>query len=394
MEEVRLSSRCALLELEKKRIVRMKNQDMRTVLMTLDFINSSSGHSPEGLAPGQDPEYRPPETVDECFMYGDRQVSRRFGKFRRAQSAPGGGRMRRLSSKSDTVSSSGRSTPSVTFTDRRSPEESLSVSRLNIGQKKTVCTARPHTSPEIKGNNKHIDDLRPHTSPSVSSSIDKPVDDVRPHTSPNTAWDRDTKNNKRTNSVVHTSRTCDHDTENITKTVRNDDDIKQDHHITSRPSSSIGHKAELETANDKTPVSKRKPAFSRIKVDSLDAPPKHKCKTNREVADDDICKPAKLKRKGSRRRKKSHVRTSVLARSVNDARAALKVNKKQTTMQPWVTPISRSSRLPGNMQTKKRIDHERQKNLNMKLELFREKHPLPRYILDDDDDSTDSEPWL
>lgn len=86
VEAVLLDSRLVTMGKEKRRAVRLNNQDVRLIKLTLDYINSSSGHSREGRPPSYVP---PPVERDTTpyFQYGDRIKSKKYGKQRRAQSA-------------------------------------------------------------------------------------------------------------------------------------------------------------------------------------------------------------------------------------------------------------------------------------------------------------------
>lgn len=86
IETTRLQGKLNLLEKEKLHAVRVTNQDIRLISLTLDYINSCSGHSPEGLAPNAEME---DEREDEgpCFMYGQRIISRKRRRIKRPQSA-------------------------------------------------------------------------------------------------------------------------------------------------------------------------------------------------------------------------------------------------------------------------------------------------------------------
>ncbi|KAK2147755.1 hypothetical protein LSH36_537g01000 [Paralvinella palmiformis] len=78
IEDGRLQQSMHLLDSERQRSVRLLRQDMRLVNLTLDYINTSSGVSIEGLPPNmtvqQEKEDMPP-----CLEYGNRIMSRRFG---------------------------------------------------------------------------------------------------------------------------------------------------------------------------------------------------------------------------------------------------------------------------------------------------------------------------
>ena len=90
VETAKLRNTLFILDKSKKREMRIANQDIRLINLTLDYINSSSGHSPEGLHPDY-VDTRKREESTPMFMYGERLVSRKFGKkFRRVQSAHGG----------------------------------------------------------------------------------------------------------------------------------------------------------------------------------------------------------------------------------------------------------------------------------------------------------------
>ncbi|XP_046345309.1 uncharacterized protein LOC124125941 [Haliotis rufescens] len=106
IEQSRLHGTLHLLEKQKVHQTRLTNQDIRMVSVSLDYIQSSSGKSPEGMSPEK--EKLKSESEDEsdeednepCFMYGERIVSRRARRFKRPQSA-----MDRSSNRRESVSS-------------------------------------------------------------------------------------------------------------------------------------------------------------------------------------------------------------------------------------------------------------------------------------------------
>lgn len=79
IEQGRLLHKISLLDKERVRSIRLLNQDMRVINLTMDFIQSSSGKSPEGRSPDESLAEREREEIS-CFLYGDRLNSRRFGK--------------------------------------------------------------------------------------------------------------------------------------------------------------------------------------------------------------------------------------------------------------------------------------------------------------------------
>ena len=88
IEHGRLSEKLRLLEKEKIHNIRLSNQDIRLISVTLDYINSSSGHSPEGLAPGATQTEIQREDDDQpCFMYGERIISRKRRRVQRPHSS-------------------------------------------------------------------------------------------------------------------------------------------------------------------------------------------------------------------------------------------------------------------------------------------------------------------
>ncbi|KAK3096568.1 hypothetical protein FSP39_001360 [Pinctada imbricata] len=86
IEQHRLQGKLNLIEKEKVHSIRVTNQDIRLISLTLDYINTCSGHSPEGLAPESEEEYVKKDD-GPCFMYGERVVSRKRRRFKRPQSA-------------------------------------------------------------------------------------------------------------------------------------------------------------------------------------------------------------------------------------------------------------------------------------------------------------------
>lgn len=86
IELTKLQGRLNLLDKEKKHQIQVTNQDIRLISVTLDYINSCSGQSPEGLGPDSEEEYEKPEG-SPCFLYGERILSRKRRRFNRPQSA-------------------------------------------------------------------------------------------------------------------------------------------------------------------------------------------------------------------------------------------------------------------------------------------------------------------
>ncbi|KAL3882740.1 hypothetical protein ACJMK2_029051 [Sinanodonta woodiana] len=103
LEQIRLKARLDLLDKEKVHQIRITNQDIRLISMTMDTIQASSGHSPEGLGPDSesDGESIEENKGDPCFLYGERIVSRKKRRFLRPQSAMD---MSRNRSEADTMS--------------------------------------------------------------------------------------------------------------------------------------------------------------------------------------------------------------------------------------------------------------------------------------------------
>lgn len=86
IENARLQGRLNLLEKEKTHAIRVTNQDIRLISLTLDYINSCSGHSAEGLAPHED-IVKQTEDEGPFYMYGERIVGRKKRRIKRPQSA-------------------------------------------------------------------------------------------------------------------------------------------------------------------------------------------------------------------------------------------------------------------------------------------------------------------
>ncbi|XP_041354453.1 uncharacterized protein LOC121372229 [Gigantopelta aegis] len=109
IEQSRLAGKLQLLDRQKVHQIRLTNQDIRLISLSLDYIQSSSGHSPEGLSPIKEDSDREdlndsPEEKGPCFLYGERIVSRRVRRFRRPQSATDKSRTESVTSSSDTAS--------------------------------------------------------------------------------------------------------------------------------------------------------------------------------------------------------------------------------------------------------------------------------------------------
>ncbi|XP_052811383.1 uncharacterized protein LOC128239014 [Mya arenaria] len=122
IEGLRLQNRIQLLEKEKLHTQRLNNQDIRLISLTLDYIQTHSGHSAEGLPPdgAKVVEKVVPEYDDgPTFLYGERIVSRKKRRTLRPQSA-----LDKSSSRLNSLNS----------------ESSSTISTIGI-------TARPQSSP-------------------------------------------------------------------------------------------------------------------------------------------------------------------------------------------------------------------------------------------------------
>lgn len=90
IETLKLNHRLQLLEKERMHKQRLTNQDIRLISLTLDYIQTCSGNSQEGLAPDETAEEVDEQRQQEqgpCFLYGERIVSRKKRRNLRPQSA-------------------------------------------------------------------------------------------------------------------------------------------------------------------------------------------------------------------------------------------------------------------------------------------------------------------
>ncbi|XP_064613558.1 uncharacterized protein LOC135477407 [Liolophura sinensis] len=91
IEQTRLNGRLQLLEKEKIHAIRVTNQDIRLISLTLDYIQACSGRSQEAVpipTPRSVSEASDDNAEeDPCFLYGERIVSRRAKRFQRPQSS-------------------------------------------------------------------------------------------------------------------------------------------------------------------------------------------------------------------------------------------------------------------------------------------------------------------
>ncbi|XP_005098224.1 uncharacterized protein LOC101855188 [Aplysia californica] len=90
IEAARLQQRLQYIEKAKLHQCRLANQDMRLISLSIDYIQASSGHSPEAWRP--ETQKGSEEIVDEAdqgplFMYGERIVSRKKRRMPRPMSA-------------------------------------------------------------------------------------------------------------------------------------------------------------------------------------------------------------------------------------------------------------------------------------------------------------------
>jgi len=118
IEALRLQNRIQLLEKERLHTQRLANQDIRLISVTLDYIQTHSGHSAEGLPPDGIKIVTEEEREDEgpTFMYGERIVSRKKRRTLRPQSA-----MDKSSSRLDSETASTISTLEFTPRPQSSP---------------------------------------------------------------------------------------------------------------------------------------------------------------------------------------------------------------------------------------------------------------------------------
>ncbi|XP_060561228.1 uncharacterized protein LOC132720999 [Ruditapes philippinarum] len=118
IETLKLNNKIQLLEKERLHNQRLTNQDIRLISLTLDYIQTCSGHSAEGLAPDviweEDEEkesHRGP-----TFLYGERIVSRKKRRNMRPQSA-----MEKTSSRLGSETASTVSTTELALRPQSSP---------------------------------------------------------------------------------------------------------------------------------------------------------------------------------------------------------------------------------------------------------------------------------
>ena len=131
IEDTKLISRLQLLDKERVHQHRVTNQDIRLITITLDYIQSSSGKSPEGVAPAElqkAVEFR--DDMQPCFMYGERTFSRRFGKSRRPKSA----------------AAVGEKIPDIKLRRGSAGSSSSHSTEGSGGSGKSSTTQRPHSS--------------------------------------------------------------------------------------------------------------------------------------------------------------------------------------------------------------------------------------------------------
>ncbi|XP_064628311.1 uncharacterized protein LOC135487941 [Lineus longissimus] len=126
IESTRLGKQLQILEKEKQTHLRMNFREMRLLKVTLDHIKASSGKSPEGIADDEEFVEKKGDIVS-CFLYGDRTQSRRFGKYRRVQSAA--------------------APRQTTLEDEEADVKSLKSGHGRKADAATGKTTRPHTSP-------------------------------------------------------------------------------------------------------------------------------------------------------------------------------------------------------------------------------------------------------
>ncbi|CAD5110649.1 unnamed protein product [Dimorphilus gyrociliatus] len=81
LESIRLDQSLIQIEKEKVKAIQTVNRNIRMLNVTLEYIRISTGRSPHGLCPEliiADSE----KEIEPVFVYGERKLSRRFGKNR------------------------------------------------------------------------------------------------------------------------------------------------------------------------------------------------------------------------------------------------------------------------------------------------------------------------
>ncbi|XP_053396293.1 uncharacterized protein LOC128556180 [Mercenaria mercenaria] len=119
IETLKLNNRIQLLEKERLHNQRLTNQDIRLISLTLDYIQTCSGHSAEGLGPDKEWEEEEEEKEQHrgpTFLYGERIVSRKRRRNFRPQSA-----MEKTSSRLGSETASTVSTTELTIRPQSSP---------------------------------------------------------------------------------------------------------------------------------------------------------------------------------------------------------------------------------------------------------------------------------
>lgn len=81
LESIRLEQTLIQIDKEKVKTIQTVNRNIRMLSVTLEYIRISTGCSPHGLCP--DISILDSDKEDEpVFVYGERKLSRRFGKNR------------------------------------------------------------------------------------------------------------------------------------------------------------------------------------------------------------------------------------------------------------------------------------------------------------------------
>ena len=105
IEDKRMRNYLRGLEKERRQVLRTTSQDIRMVGLTMDFIQASSGYSPEGLPSSSDDEEEEdevPEVIQDPYFHVDPRTMVVFDP-RRARSAPGMARPKRHETRSATL---------------------------------------------------------------------------------------------------------------------------------------------------------------------------------------------------------------------------------------------------------------------------------------------------
>ena len=380
VENVLLNNRLYSMGKEKTRAVRLNNQDIRLIKLTIDYIQSSSGQSREG----RPPQYIPPPVERDTsgyFLYGDRIRSKKYGKQRRTQSAHVSfGKYSR--SKQDNAESRAGSETAPPPTDDDDAEDDTAA------PVKEAKLQRPKSSP-VRPNSKYaqlvMPKLRGFRPPETGICLPQPSQDQSEKVTEDSDDDSivddvpKSTNQHRQSANPITSATSINPTE---PTVIDEYDMSSDKRYKTSERYTSGRSRSRPVSSV---VGKRTKTFVTTETPSPDPTLRHQqaavtspSSTNHSG---DVARPDFTHRAASANhtRRRYSRENQELARRVNEERLQAATKPRPEPMQAWSAPAGSPQKMQQVMHYKEQLNVSRNQIIQSKLDAFKQQYPTKRY---------------